>query len=197
MNSFAEDIAVDDEEAAGVEKAEKPEKPDELLPTFQGWIEDGVTEDDIIVKLHEEHGLSYPSAVAKFRKLKSQAGLTSSRGNKSEDVIAFIKSKHKEGVSRKDIISAMVEEFGYTDKSAASTFSVQGKKLGITGEGGVGNRVPISDTVAFLRANKDMPKQELLAKMQEELGYAESTCNAFYIYIPMAVEWSAQEKAEG
>lgn len=194
MNSFAEDIAVDDEEAAGVEKAEKP---DELLPTFQGWIEDGVTEDDIIVKLHEEHGLSYPSAVAKFRKLKSQAGLTSSRGNKSEDVIAFIKSKHEEGVSRKDIISAMVEEFGYTDKSAASTFSVQGKKLGITGEGGVGNRVPISDTVAFLRANKDMPKQELLAKMQEELGYAESTCNAFYIYIPMAVEWSAQEKAEG
>jgi hypothetical protein len=179
-----------------VNAAVEVEKPDELLPSFLEWVESGVSEDDIIVKLHEDHGLTYPAAVGKYRKLKSQAGLTSSRGNKSADVVNFIKEKHEEGMARKEIIEAMIATFGYTPKSAASTFSTQGKKLGITGEGGVGRQtVPLSDTVTFLRENYDLPKQELIAKMQEELGYAESTCNAFYIYIPMAIEWANQENA--
>lgn len=186
MNDMAEEMDME---------VDAPEKMDELLPAFKEWVENGIDEDSIIVKLHEEHGLTYPSAVAKYRKLKSQAGMTSPRGHKSEDVIAFIKENHEEGKSRKEIIEAMVEEFGYTPKSAASTFSIQGKKLGIAGGGEFGARqtVPLSDTVAFLRNNYHLPKQELIAKMKDELGYAESTCNAFYIYVPMAMEWAKQE----
>jgi hypothetical protein len=190
MNDMVEEMSEDmNEESAATEKM------DDLLPTFKDWVDGGMAEDDIIVKLHEEHGLTYPSAVAKYRKLKSQAGMTSPRGHKSEDVIAFIKENHDEGKSRKEIIEGMIEEFGYTPKSAASTFSIQGKKLGIAGTGEFGSRqtVPLSDTVSFLRANYHLPKQELIAKMKEELGYAESTCNAFYIYVPMAIEWAKQE----
>lgn len=170
-----------------------PVKEDELLSTFQAWIDEGVEEDDIIMKLHQDHGLSLPSAVSRFRKLKGQAGLTSPRGHKSEDVQAFIQEQVDAGNARADIIEAMVEKFGYTKNSAASTFSTQGKKLGLTGEGGASVRVPMEKTVAFLRANKDLKKQELVAKMSEELGYAQSTCGAFYTYIPMAEEWAKQE----
>jgi len=171
-----------------------PVKEDELLPTFEEWIAAGVEEDEIIMKLHKDHNLSLPSAVTRFRKLKSQAGLTSPRGHKAEDVQAFIKDKVTDGMERGDIIDAMVEEFGYTKKSAQSTFSTQGKKLGITGEGGgMSARIPMAQTVSFLRANQELKKQELVAKMAEELGYAESTCGAFYTYIPMAVEWAKQE----
>lgn len=176
-----------------VDNEEKVEKTDDLLATFESWIAEGVSEDDIIVKLHEEHDMSFPAAVNRFRKLKSQAGLTSPRGNKSEEVLAYIKEQHEAGIERSDIIASMVEKFGYTPKSAASTFSVQGKKLGITGEGTAGAKVPLEDVVKFLRDNDGMDKQDLLAKMQDELGYAESTCNAFYIYIPMAKEWARQE----
>jgi len=176
------------------EEATVAVKPDELLPTFEEWIAAGVEEDEIIMKLHKEHNLTLPSAVTRYRKLKSQAGLTSPRGHKAEDVQAFIKDKVDDGMDRGDIIDAMVEEFGYTKKSAQSTFSTQGKKLGITGEGGgMSARVPMEQTVAFLRANQELKKQELVAKMAEELGYAESTCGAFYTYIPMAVEWARQE----
>ena len=193
---MSEELAIGDTEHE-VESEAAPVKQDELLETFQGWIDDGVEEDDIIMKLHNDHGLSLPSAVSRFRKLKSQAGLTSPRGHKSEDVQAFIKDKVDEGLERGEIIDLMVETFGYTKKSAQSTFSTQGKKLGITGEGGgMSARVPMEDTVRFLRANRDMKKQELVAKMAEELGYAESTCGAFYTYIPMAVEWAKQELAE-
>jgi hypothetical protein len=172
-------------------------KTDELLDTFQSWIEDGVSEDDIIVKLHQEHDMSFPAAVNRFRKLKSQAGLTTPRGNKAEEVQTFIKTRHEAGDDRSAIIAAMVEQFGYTPKSAASTFSVQGKKLGLTSEGAAGAKVPMEDVVSFLRANYDsMSKQDLIAKMSDELGYAESTCNSFYIYIPMAKEWAAQELAK-
>jgi len=172
-----------------------PVKEDELLPTFQAWIDEGIEEDEIIMKLHKEHNLSLPSAVSRFRKLKSQAGLTSPRGHKSEDVQAFIQERVDAGDERAVIIEAMVEKFGYTKNSAASTFSTQGKKLGLTGEGGASVRVPMEKTVAFLRANKDLKKQELVAKMSEELGYAQSTCGAFYTYIPMAEEWAKQELA--
>lgn len=169
-------------------------KPDELLETFQGWIDEGVEEDEIIMKLHKEHDLSLPSAVSRFRKLKSQAGLTSPRGHKAEDVQNFIKDKVEDGMDRADIIDAMVDTFGYTKKSAQSTFSTQGKKLGITGEGsGMSARVPMNKTVEFMRANADLKKQEFVAKMSQELGYAESTCGAFYTYIGMAQEWARQE----
>lgn len=184
--SFAE--AVETEEVAAA-----PEKTDPLLETFMGWVNDGVEEDEIIMKLHQEHDLTLPSAVSRYRKLKSQGGLTKERGHKSEDVRNFMKEKHEAGMSRSEIIEAMVEEFGYTKNSAASTFSTQGKELGLTGEGGVSVRVPMEQTVAFLRANQGLKKQELVAKMAEELGYAESTCGAFYTYIPMAVEWARQE----
>jgi len=184
---------VDNEELTEGEAGVKVEKTDELLETFEDWIAEGVSEDDIIVKLHEDHGLTFPQAVNRFRKLKSQAGLTSPRGNKAEEVVAFIKDKHEGGMERSDIIAAMVEKFGYTPKSAASTFSVQGKKLGLTGEGTAGAKVPLEDVVKFLRENDGMDKAELLSKMQENLGYAASTCNAFYVYIPMAKEWAKQE----
>lgn len=178
----------------GEEVEAKQEKTDELLDDFIGWVKDGVEEDDIIMKLSKDHNLSLPSAVSRFRKLKSQAGMTSPRGHKSEDVQAFIKAKIDDGMDRQEIIAAMIDEFGYAPKSAASTFSVQGKKLGITGEGGgMSARVPMENTVSFLRANRELKKQELIAKMTEELGYAESTCGAFYNYIPMAEEWAKQE----
>lgn len=170
-------------------------KPDELLEDFKGWIADGMEDDDIIMKLSNDHDLSISSAVARYRKLKGQAGMTSPRGHKAEEVQAFIQAQVDDGKERADIIEAMVEKFGYTKKSAQSTFSTQGKKLGITGEGsGISARVPMSDVVAFLRANQDLKKQELVAKMVAELEYAESTCGAYYNYIPMAVEWARQEK---
>lgn len=190
---MSETLEMMDEATEATTEAATPEKPDALLETFQGWIDGGMEEDEIIMKLHNEHDLSLPSAVSRFRKLKSQAGLTAPRGNKSEDVQAFIKAKVDDGMERGEIIDAMVEEFGYTKKSAQSTFSTQGKKLGLTGEGGISVRVPMEKTVEFLRANRDLKKQELVAKMSEELGYAESTCGAFYTYIPMAEEWAKQE----
>lgn len=193
---MSEELEMTSGEEEVTNAVQKAEKPDDLLDTFQGWIDEGVEEDEIIMILHKEHNLSLPSAVSRFRKLKSQAGLTSPRGHKSEDVQAFIKAKVDEGMERAAIIDAMVEEFGYAPKSAASTFSVQGKKLGITGEGGgMSSRVPLEDVVTFLRDNRELKKQELVAKMSEALGYAESTCGAFYTYIPMAEEWAKQEVA--
>ena len=171
-------------------------KTDPLLEQFQQWVDDGIAEDDIIVKLHEEHDLSFPAAVGKYRKLKSEAGLTSPRGHKAEDVQSFIKEGLDQDMSRAEIIGAMVQKFGYTKKSAASTFSVQGKKMGIVGEGtGATQKVPLEEIVAFMRANAGDKRQELVAKMVEEFGYAESTCGAFYTYIPMAQEWAKQEVA--
>lgn len=188
---MSEELNMMEEEVEVKEEAQV--KPDELLPVFLSWVEDGVEEDEMIMKLHKEHNLALSSAVGRYRKLKGQAGLTSPRGHKAEDVQAFIQAKVDEDMSRGDIIDAMVEKFGYTKKSAQSTFSTQGKKLGITGEGGMSARVPISSIVKFLRDNQDLKKQELISKMAEELNYAESTCGAFYTYIPMAQEWAKQE----
>jgi len=176
------------------EVATEAKKQDALLPLFLQWKEEGMEDDDIIMKLHEEHDLTLSSAVARFRKLKSEAGLTAHKGHKSEEVREFIKQEADAGKSRAEIIEAMVDKFGYTKKSAASTYSTQAKKLGLIGEGvGVSAKLPMEEVVRFMRANADLKKQEFVAKMSEELGYAPSTCGAFYTYMPMAKEWAKQE----
>lgn len=170
---------------------------DPLQEAFEGWIAAEMNEDDIIEELHSEHELSYPAAVNKLRALKKAAGLTKPRGYSSDEVREFINECHEAGDDRATIISKLVEKFDYTKNSAASTFSVQGGKLGITGGGGFGGgqKKPLDEVVAFARTNADLKRADFCAKMAEELGYTESTAGAFYTYLGFAQEYAKQEVA--
>lgn len=180
------------------EAAEAPAAPvvrDDLQDTFDGWHAEGVNEDDMIEMLHNDHELSYPGAVNKLRVLKKGAGLTKARGHKSADVQAFIKECSEAGDERAEIIAKMIEKFGYTKHSAASTFSVQGSKLGLTGGGsfGGGAKKPLSEVVAFARDHAGDKRADFASAMVEELGYTESTAGAFYTYLGFAREYAKQE----
>ena len=170
-------------------------KIDELQATFDEWHEAGISEDNIIVKLHEEHDLSYPAAVNRLRALKKGAGLTRPAGHKSEEGRSFIQECHDSGDDRSVIIEKLQAAFGYTKNSAASTFSVQGGKLGIAGGGsfGGGAKKPLNEVVAFARLNADKTRKDFVVAMSEELGYTESTAGAFYTYMGFAKEYARQE----
>ncbi len=173
-----------------------PEKPrDDLQDTFEGWVEAEISEDDMIESLHTDHELSYPQAVNRLRKLKSAAGLTRPKGHKSEEVQAFITECNDAGDDRATIIGKLVEKFGYTKNSAASTFSVQGGKLGLAGGGsfGAGAKRPLSEVVEFARRNADAKRADFVKAMVEELEYTESTSGAFYTYMGFAKEYAKQE----
>ena len=85
---------------------------DELQGNFDEWHIAGMSEDDIIEKLHTDHELSYPGAVNRLRVLKKGAGLTRPKGAKSEDVRIFIQTCHNEGNERPAIIEKLVEKYG-------------------------------------------------------------------------------------
>lgn len=172
-------------------------KVDELQGNFDEWHTAGMSEDDIIEKLHTDHELSYPGAVNRLRVLKKGAGLTRPKGAKSEDVRIFIQTCHDEGNERPAIIEKLVEKYGYTKKSAASTFSVQGGKLGLAGGGsfGGGAKKPLAEVVSWVRANADKKRADFSAAMATELGYTPSTAGAFYTYLAFAKEYASQEVA--
>lgn len=169
---------------------------DELQDAFEGWMEDEASDDDIIEMLHNDHKLSYPAAVNKLRVLKKAAGLTKPRGAKSEDVRVFIQECHDAGDERAVIITKLVAKYNYTKKSAASTFSVQGGKLGLTGgEFGARAKRPLTEVVAWVRDHSDLKRSDFVVAMQADLEYTESTAGAFFTYLGFAKEYARQEVA--
>ena len=190
-----ENVNETEEMAEATEVAEAPVVRDALQDQFDEWHNEDLSEDDIIELLHTEHELSYPAAVNKLRILKKAAGLTRPRGNKATDVQAFIQACHDNGDERGVIIEKMVEKYGYTKKSAASTFSVQGGKLGLAGGGsfGGGAKKPLSEVVAFAREHASEKRADFATAMVEELGYTESTAGAFFTYLGFAKEYARQE----
>ena len=109
-----------------------------------------------------------------------------------EDMVAFVKECLDGGDERADVVAKLQDEMGYTANSAASAFSRASRELGLS-TGSSGAKADISEVVGFLRSNKGMARKESVAKMAAELGYAESTANAFHTYIGMAEEWARQE----
>jgi transposase len=165
----------------------------ELVNEYLQWLEEGKDTDAIVELLHNNYNLSYPAAVRKIAALRKEAGLTKPRGTSAEKVQAFIQEQLEAGKERSEIIAMMQEEFGYTKHSASSTFSIQGKKLGITGEGSRRSNVPMEEVVAFARANAHLKRSEFTEKMAAELDYSPSTAGAFYTYLGFAQEYARQE----
>jgi len=165
-----------------------------LAEELKAWIEEGKDEDSFIEYLHTKHEMSYPKAVRELANLKREAGLTQPRTtHSSEEVQKFIKEKMDEGFDRKDITQMLIDTFGYNKNSAASTMSVQLKKMGITTESVRGARVPIEEVAAFAREHKDKKRSEFAKLMSEKLGYSESTAAAFYTYLPFAIAYAKLE----
>lgn len=168
---------------------------DALQDRFDEWHGDELEDDNIIELLHADHGMSYPAAVNKLRVLKKAAGLTKPKGHKAAEVQEFIQACHDEGDDRATTISKMVEKYGYTKHSAASTFSVQGAKIGLAGGGGASTKRPIDEVVTFARAHATDKRADFAAAMVAELGYTESTSASFFTYLGFAQEYARQELA--
>lgn len=179
-------------------EATEGQEVDELQEVFDSWVEAGKSDDDMIEALHNEHELSYPQAITRLRELKKAAGMGRRPGHKKEEVQAFIQECIDNEMSRSDIIEAMVEKFGYTKNSAASTFSVQARAMGIIaeGEGVRASKKPLNEVVAFARAHANDKRADFVEAMVEELGYSESTAGAFYTYLGFAKEYARQECEE-
>lgn len=160
-------------------------------------LSDAEVRKEMIQQIQDEFDVSAATAGAHIRKYAEETGieLPSQQRHSLEDMVKFVEELHSADKNRSEIVEALQDEMGYTSNSAASAYSRATRELGIS-TGRVGSTVPLSETVALMRANRSLPRKALTKMMVDELGYAESTAGAFCTYMNMAMEWSKQDAAE-
>lgn len=174
---------------------ERTEKVNEILNSFdEAMLQDNESRKEIIERIADEFDVSTVTAYQHVKKYceENDIELPTVQRTSLEDMVAFVKDKLDEKMERSEVVKALQDEMGYTANSAASAFSRATRELGLS-TGRAGPKADISDVVAFMRENRALPRKAAVAKMVEELGYAESTANAFYTYQSMAEEWARQE----
>lgn len=151
---------------------------------------------DMLDTLQSDFDISYPTAYTYVRKWceTNEIELPSASRNTSEDMVNFVKQGIDDGKSRTEIVDGLQDAMGYTKNSANSAYSRATRELGISNGGG--QKASLESVVTFIRENEHLPRKEAVAAMCEELGYAESTANSFFIYLNFAKEYSRQEQDE-
>lgn len=174
---------------------ERTEKVDEFLGDYsQADLVDTESRKNIISVIADEFDISSASAAQHVRGYcdRNEIILPTVQRTSLEDMVTFVKEQLDGGKDRKEVVEALQDEMGYTANSAASAYSRATRELGIS-TGNTGAKADISEVVSFIREHLDMPRKEAVAKMVEDLGYAESTANTFFTYLPMAREYARQE----
>lgn len=157
-------------------------------------ITNSETRRELCEQLQIDYDLSYATAYQHIRKYCESAGieLPSATRNSFEDVLKFIKDAFEQEWDRDKIIQGLTDELGYTKNSANSAYSRATRELGLA-TGNAGPKAELSEVVAHIRKHEHLPKKEAVRKLCEDLGYAESTANSFYVYLNFAKEYSKQE----
>lgn len=153
---------------------------------------------ELCEQIQIDYDLSYATAYQHIRKYCESAGidLPSATRNSFEDVLNFIKTAFEQEWDREKIIEGLTTDLGYTKNSANSAYSRATRELGLA-TGGSGPKAELSEVVAHIRKHEHLPRKEAVKRLVEDLGYAESTANSFYVYLNFAKEYSKQESAAG
>ena len=173
---------------------ERTDKINAQLDDWDGEWTDSTARKDLAESLADEYEISPATAMAHIKKYAEEHDieLPTVQRTSAEDMVAFVSECHEDGDDRATIVEKLQDEFGYTANSAASAYSRATRELGIA-TGRSGPKADISAVVTFIRENANLPKKDAVAKMVEELGYAESTAATFFTYLNFAKEYARQE----
>lgn len=173
---------------------ERTKQVNEYLEGYD--LSDAAVRRECLQDIADKFEVSTATAGAHIRSFAEANGieLPSQNRNTLEDMVKFVQEQLDADKSRAEVVESLQDEMGYTANSAASAYSRATRELGIN-SGRVGNTVPLTELVAFVRANQRLSRKALVTAMHEELGYAESTANSFLTYVNFAKEWTAQEIA--
>jgi len=173
---------------------ERTKKVDEMLEDAD--LTDSDVRKEMLTLIADTFDVSEATAGAHIRKYAEEAGveLPSQNRNSLVDMVKFVSELIGADKSRTEVVEALQNEMGYTANSAAAAYSRATRELGIS-TGRVGNSVPLSELVSYIRENITMQRKDLVQAMHNDLGYAESTANAFLTYVNFAKEWAQQENA--
>lgn len=170
----------------------------EAFKIFEELVPADITEEaypdarvQALAKAEEVTGLTSASVGAHFRNYCKDNDINYSAGGrtsaKKEERVSFIEAALKAGKSRKEIIEAMMAEFGYSEGGAATSYQTTLKENGWSSNSASGGSEVRNEAWTWFKANMNASRQDAIAAFAA-MGVSEATASSYYATFELAVE---------
>lgn len=141
--------------------------------------DNGLTRDQIIVKLVTEHAMSLNAATKAYAAVAKDAGWTTTLTSYKDEALAYISDKHDtlDAGQVKELVVDLCDEYGIADSTARDYIKAWCEAAG--------QSYPVENPREaifnwFKDAGDDADKDEFMAFATEELGRSQSNANEYW-----------------